>query len=115
MPSDEVLFLDMLNAARNIKNFIAGMTETEFINSLLHQSAVIRELLVIGEAARQIPEEVKVSISQIAWRRIIDMRNHLVHRYFRIDLDIVWEVVSEHLDVLISQLITLVPPDDDQS
>jgi uncharacterized protein with HEPN domain len=75
MRDDAAYLLDMLIAAQKIQQFVADVTETMFDNSALHQSAVVRELLVIGEAARFIFAEYKTQ----PWNIIAGMRNRLVH------------------------------------
>ena len=85
----------------------------QFKASELHQSAIVRELQVIGEAARQVSDQFKESHPTIDWLKIAGMRNRLVHEYFRISLDIVWRTVEEDIPVLIKQLEVLVPPDEE--
>jgi uncharacterized protein with HEPN domain len=111
MRNDAALLLDMLIAARKIVQFSADLTKKQFENSELHQSAVIRELQVIGEAARLISEPTKSSHTEIAWPVIAGMRNRIVHEYFRIDLDLLWDVTQEDIPTLIEQLKPLIPPE----
>lgn len=112
MPDDRTYFFDMLNAARKIKEFTLGMTQADFENSELHQNAVVRLIQIIGEAARLVSEETKALHPDIEWRRIAGMRNSVIHRYFNIDLVIVWEVVSHDVDILITQLDALLEHND---
>jgi uncharacterized protein with HEPN domain len=72
---------------------------------------MVRLIEIIGEAARAISEEAKIAHPEVPWIPIIDMRNHLVHRYFQIDLPRVWDVVQNHIAPLIVQLEPLVPPE----
>src|SRR5689334_19541704 len=104
MRDDTSYFLDMLIAARKIQTFIEGLSETDFNKSQLHQSAVILELLIIGEAARGISENGKTEQDEIKWDEILGMRNRLVHEYFRIKIDLVWETVKYDIPILIAQL-----------
>lgn len=76
------------------------------------QSAVIREIQVIVEAARLISEETKVTHNAIAWRAIAGMRNRVIHEYFDIDLDILWDTLRNDIPPLIQQLECIVPPED---
>lgn len=71
-----------------------------FDESELIQTWVIRHLEIIGEAARAIPQDFKSEHSEIAWRQINGMRTVIVHMYFGVDLDTVWEVVEKDLNVL---------------
>src|SRR5262245_29381804 len=111
MERDPAYLLDMLQAAQEAIQLSAGLTADAFQQSKLHQYALVKLIEIIGEAARAISEETKSAHPEIPWVPIIDMRNHLVHRYFRIDLPRVWDVVENHLAPLIAQLEPLVPPE----
>ncbi len=111
MRDDTSYFLDMLIAARKIRLFVNGLTEADFNQSQLHQSAVMRELFIIGEAARGVSSEGKSEHPEINWDEMLGMRNRLVHEYFRIKLNLVWETVEYDIPVLITRLEPLVPPD----
>lgn len=114
MRSDMVLLLDMLLAAQNVRQFTAGVLEDEFYNSALIQSAVVRELQVIGEAARLISEDTRRKYRKIEWRKIMGMRmrNRVIHEYFDIRADLVWDVVQNDIPELIEQLEYIVPPEE---
>lgn len=101
----------MLNAAREVQTLSAGLTWEAFQQSRLHQHALVRLIEVIGEAARAITEETKTTHPGIPWVANIQMRNHLIHRYFRVDLPRVWDVVQNHIPPLIAGLMPLVPPE----
>ena len=101
----------MLQAAREMRDLSANLTWDTFQQSRLHQHAMVRLIEIIGEAARAISEETKAAHPEIPWIRIIDMRNHLVHRYFQVDLQRVWDVIQNHIAPLIAQLEPLVPPE----
>ena len=92
MDRDPACLLDMLQAARDVQALSAGLTWELFQQSMLHHLAIIKLIETIGEAARSISEETKAAHPEIPWIPIIDMRNHLVHRYFRVELPRVWEV-----------------------
>lgn len=66
--------------------------------------AVVRNLEIIGEAARQAPDDFAAAHSIVPWRRIAGLRNRIVHDYFGLDLDIIWEVIQTDLPQLKSQL-----------
>lgn len=110
MRSDDTLLLDMLLAARKIERFAAELSQEQFQSSDLHQSAVIRELQVIGEAARLISKQMKAAHKNIEWTIIAGLRNRIVHEYFRIDLDLLWGVVQEDIPALIQEIELLIPP-----
>ena len=64
------------------------------------QDAVLRNLEVVGEAARHITKETKKNYSEIPWRQIVDMRNKVIHEYFGVDLKILWKTVQEDIPYL---------------
>lgn len=109
MRRDDALLLDMLIAARKINRFMHSVTVEQFASDELIQSAVIRELQVIGEAARLIPGATRKAIPEIDWHNIAGMQNWLVHQYFSIRLDVVWKTVRQDIPAPIRQLEQLVP------
>ncbi len=111
MRKDEALLLDIMIAARKIERFVEGLSYEQFCNDEMAQSAVIRELQVIGEAARLISEETKTMYPRIEWSAALGMRNRLVHEYFAIRLDVVWQTIQEDIPDLIDQIEPLIPPD----
>ncbi len=88
---------DMLEAMNKIERYTKGMSSNEFEGSEVVVDAVIRNLEVIGEAAKNIPEEIKEKYPDIPWNRIIGLRNIAIHEYFGIDLNIIWEIVTNNL------------------
>ena len=76
----------------------------EFANNRLIRHATIKELEIIGEAVKNIPEEIKDKYPQIPWKNIAGMRDILVHAYFKVDTAIVWGVIKERLPELKEQI-----------
>jgi uncharacterized protein with HEPN domain len=74
---------------------------------------VVRRLELIGEAATRVTPSTRLAHPSIAWHQIIGMRNRLAHEYFRVDLELVWHVVTNELPALISALEPLVPAEED--
>lgn len=72
--------------------------------------SLVKEIEIIGEAAGKISEETKNKCKTIPWLDMIDMRNHLIHVYFEIDLDILWDTVVNDLPPLVKELEKIVPP-----
>jgi uncharacterized protein with HEPN domain len=110
---DAALLLDMLFAARDALEFADGLTKERFLSSRLHQNAIIRSLEVIGEAAGQVSPDSVAKLPQIPWREVTGMRHRLIHGYAVVDLDLVWQVVTEKIDPLIERLTPLIPTEDD--
>jgi uncharacterized protein with HEPN domain len=112
MRDDNAHLLDMLLAARKIQVFVSNQTEADFKSSDLHQSAVMREIQVIGEAARLVSQTIKQAHPEIDWANIAGMRNRVIHEYFRINLNVVWEAATEDIPKLVEQLQNIIPPDE---
>src|SRR5256885_1448134 len=94
----------MVTHSRMAQNFVANLTRSEFESNVEKQLAVVRAIEVIGEAAKSVPEDIRALVPSIPWRQISGMRDKLIHHYFGVQLDTVWEVVTRDLDVLIPQL-----------
>ena len=109
---DDAYVLDMLLAAREVVELTQGVTAEEFLAKRILQHAMMRLVQIIGEAARQVSEEYRQAHSEVPWRDIVGMRHRLVHEYFRIIPERVWEVVVTDVPALIPLLEPLVPPDD---
>jgi uncharacterized protein with HEPN domain len=108
---DDAYMLDMLLAAREIRELTEGTTWERFQGHRMMQHAVVRLIQVIGEASRKISPELRQANPQIPWHEIIGMRNRLIHEYFRIIPDKIWEAVQKDVPALIVLLEPLVPPD----
>lgn len=112
MQRDQAYFLDILIAARQITQFTTDLKWEHFKTSALHQNAIIRALEVIGEATRKVSQETRDILQDIPWSDMIGMRNRLIHEYFEIDLDKVWDTIINDIPKLIILIEPLVPPED---
>lgn len=110
---DAAYLLDMQLAAADALRFAAGLDQAGFEASDLHQSAILRKLEIIGEAAAQVSGEFRAAHPEIPWSAMIGMRNRLIHGYRVVQLDIVWRVVCHDLPALIDALGPLIPAEDD--
>jgi uncharacterized protein with HEPN domain len=109
MPSLDVTYvLDMLNAARLAQTFVSGVDKTAFMQDLMRQSAVLRQLEVMGEAAKHVSPSFKAAYPDIPWRQIAGMRDILIHAYNRVDLEIVWTATQVSIPQVIPHLETLI-------
>lgn len=109
MSRDDATLLDMLKAARLVVAFKGKLAKNAFLRDVKTQSAILHQLLVIGEAVKRLSEEFRGRHSQIPWIRIAGMRDKLIHAYDAVDLDEVWKTVTKEIAPLISFLETLVP------
>lgn len=92
-----VYFEDILKAILNIEEYIDNSSFDEFKDNKLVRDAVIRNLEIIGEAAKNVPREIKENYSEIEWREIAGLRDILIHRYFEVNMRIIWDIVKNKL------------------
>lgn len=105
MPRDfEVYLEDILQATSKIRGYTAGLTRESFAQDSMRIDAVIRNLEIIGEAAKMIPESMRGDYPSIEWKKIAGLRDILAHHYFEVDLDIVWDVLQNKLPTLETEL-----------
>ncbi len=76
---DEAYLLDILLAARDAQEFGSGLTKEVFATSKLHQAAIVRALEIVGEAAGKVSKEFREAHPEIPWKRIVGLRNRLIH------------------------------------
>ncbi|ORJ62522.1 HepT-like ribonuclease domain-containing protein [Geothermobacter hydrogeniphilus] len=98
---------DICDAIVDIRNFIKGMDQKAFSGDKKTVNAVIRSLEVIGEATKKIPPETRLMAPEVPWAEMAGMRDKLIHEYFGVDLDIVWETVQHDLTGLESEIKSL--------
>ena len=104
-PRNFKLFItDILDAIRNIKEYTKDMNFDKFSTDKKTIDAVIRNLEIIGEAVKNIPTDIKMKHSKISWNLITGMRDKLIHEYFGVSIQIVWETVINDLPIFESQI-----------
>jgi uncharacterized protein with HEPN domain len=113
MPRDDATLLDILRAARLAVAFIGDLDKPAFLHDLKTQSAVLHQLLVLGEAVKRLSEGFRTSHPTIPWRMIAGMRDQLIHAYDAVDLDEIWKTVSIDIPNLIILSEPLEPRQED--
>lgn len=110
MPNrDLVYLLDILEAARLVRTFVEDIDEDMFEQDLMRQSAVMRQIEVMGEATKRLSEEFRTNHPTIPWRSIAGMRDILIHAYDHVDLNEVWNAATVAVPALILQIEPLIP------
>jgi uncharacterized protein with HEPN domain len=99
----------MLDMARRAQRIASGMTRADLDTNYVLEMALERALELIGEAATNVSEEGRAKLDNVPWRKIIDMRNRLIHGYAGIDLEIVWDTATRQVPLLIAELEPVVP------
>ncbi len=112
MQHDLIRVRHMLAAAKEAMEFAAGKTRMDLEKDRLHMLAIIKSIEIIGEAASKVTEEFKSENNNIPWDDIINMRHRLIHTYFDVNLDIVWQTVKTDLPDLIKALEEIIPPEE---
>ncbi len=97
----------MLEAATEIILFVRGKTRDDLGRNRILTLALVKEIEIIGEAASKVSQEVREQMPGIEWQDVIGMRNRLVHVYFEIDEDILWETIVFDIPRLIEELENL--------
>ncbi len=100
MKRDSAYLRHIQDAISDIDGFLAGLSKEEFLQNKEKQYAVLRALEIIGEATKNLSKETKSASPEINWNDIAGMRDKLIHQYFGVNLDLVWETVRKNLPKL---------------
>ncbi len=111
--SARIYLEDIRQAMAKVRRFTSGLTCEEFLQDEKGVDAVLRNLEVIGEAARHIPDDLKAQFSDVEWRRMVGLRNIITHQYFGVDLRIIWRIATQRLpeaEPLIADMLAKLGP-----
>ena len=95
---------DIREAVDRIQEYVQGITRDAFVAERMRFDAVIRNLEVIGEAVKQVPDSVRQNYPDVEWRKIAGLRDILIHKYFNINVEIIWDIVESKLPTLKAQI-----------
>jgi uncharacterized protein with HEPN domain len=109
MSRDEATLLDIARAAQLVLHFAAGMDQDAFLKDLKTQSAVLHQLMVIGEAVRRLSQTFRESHPEMSWLSMAGMRDKLIHAYDAADLVEVWSTLERDIPELLHFIGPLLP------
>ncbi|RLA75359.1 MAG: DUF86 domain-containing protein [Epsilonproteobacteria bacterium] len=105
---DKDFIFDMLSACENILEYTQGFTYEEFKNNKIVVDAVIRNIEILGEAAKKVSDELKEKYNTVKWRDISRTRDKIIHFYFGVSVSIIWDIVSIDIPALKEKLEAIV-------
>jgi len=105
---------DIIDSIQKIQKYVEGMEFDDFQKDAKTIDAVIRNLIIIGEAARHIPDEISAKYPNIPWRIMGDMRNFAVHEYWGVETRTIWKTIREDLPPLLPELNQVVDSEKDE-
>jgi len=109
MERDEATLLDIARAGRFVLEFKAGLDKAAFFDDFKTQSAVLHQLMIIGEAVKRLSDEFRTRHPHVPWALIAGMRDKLIHGYDIVDLEEVWRTAEADVPDLLSQVEPLLP------
>ncbi|MHA1223507.1 MAG: HepT-like ribonuclease domain-containing protein [Candidatus Heimdallarchaeaceae archaeon] len=100
MKDDIALLKHILDECKFLIEYIKQLTFEDFFSSEVHKRAAVRSIEIIGEASKKVSEKTRIENTQIEWNELAKMRDVLIHQYFGIDYEIVWDVIKEKIPKL---------------
>ena len=109
MSRDPLIVLsEIQSAAMEILEFTNGMTKSAFLKNRMANKAVIRDLEIIGEASKSVPQPIRDAYPNIPWKNVCGLRDVLIHEYFRVDLDQVWLIIEKRMPAFLVDITSII-------
>ncbi|OGU75466.1 MAG: hypothetical protein A2V93_09340 [Ignavibacteria bacterium RBG_16_34_14] len=96
----KILFEDIVESINKIEEYIKGLSFEDFSHNSLIIDAVVRNIEIIGEASKNMPQAIQNKFHDIPWQKLKGIRNRIVHEYFKIDVSIIWFIIQNELNSL---------------
>ena len=107
MKENKLFIEHILESINKIETYSENITKEKLINDTKIQDALIRRIEIIGEAAKNLPETFRTKYNYINWSEIIRMRDKIVHHYFGVDLNIIWDVIKTDIPDLKNKILKI--------
>ena len=107
MRPEEFYLRDIILACRSVNSFVNGTSKDFFVESDIHQSAVLFKLMVIGEAAAHVSKTIRTRYSDVDWQSLKGFRNIIAHEYFSLNSDIIWDSANSDAVILQAKVLNI--------
>jgi len=107
MRREELYLRDIVEAADDVARFLSGVSREEFFQNDLVRSAVLQKLMVIGEAAAHVGDDLRTKYLQVPWQRIVSFRNYAIHEYFGVNWEYAWIAAIQDTPLLREKVLTV--------
>lgn len=108
MIKEPLIFIKHINdSISNVNEFSKNLSKEKFLRDKLRQSAIVRELEIIGEAVKNLPFSFRKKYPSVEWIKIAGLRDKIIHQYFGIDLNTIWDIVKEDVPELEGEILKI--------
>lgn len=108
MIKNPIIFIEhILENITDIESFVKNVTKEDFLKDKEKQNAVIRSLEVVGEAVKNLPQDITSKYPNTPWKKIAGTRDKIIHHYFMVNLDVVWEIIKKDIPELKKEILII--------